>query len=47
MIDIVGVTALAGGELATELVAQGVDPGDSTGSSGIELAYNGRLSGRP
>lgn len=47
MIDIVGVTAAAGEDLATELIAQGVDPGDSTGSSGIELAYNGRLAGRP
>ncbi len=47
MIDIAGVTAAAGEEIPTELIAQGVDPGDSTGSSGLELAYNGRLSGRP
>jgi peptidoglycan glycosyltransferase len=47
MVDIVGVTEVAGEDLATELVAQGVDPGDSTGASGLELAYNGRLSGKP
>ena len=47
MIDIAGVTAAAGDDIPTELIAQGVDPGDSTGSSGLELAYNGRLSGRP
>jgi peptidoglycan glycosyltransferase len=47
MIDIAGITALAGDDLSNELVAQGVDPGDSTGSSGLELAYNGRLSGKP
>ena len=47
MVDIVGITAAAGDEIDNELVAQGVDPGDSAGASGLELAYNGRLSGKP
>ena len=47
MVDIVGVTEVAGDDIATELVAQGVDPGDATGASGLELAYNGRLAGKP
>ncbi|MFZ9668809.1 MAG: penicillin-binding transpeptidase domain-containing protein [Solirubrobacterales bacterium] len=47
MVDITGITATAGDDLDTELISQGVDPGDSSGASGLELAYNGRLSGKP
>ncbi|MFM9053698.1 MAG: penicillin-binding transpeptidase domain-containing protein, partial [Solirubrobacterales bacterium] len=47
MVDVVGITEAAGDDIDTTLVAQGVDPGDSTGGSGLELAYNGRLSGKP
>ena len=47
MVDVVGITEAAGEDIDTTLVAQGVDPGDSTGGSGLELAYNGRLSGKP
>ena len=47
MIDATGVvgTPVEGPDLAT--VALGFDPGEPTGISGLELAYNDRLAGKP
>ncbi len=48
MIDVTGVTGQSedsGKDLAS--IALGYEPGDSTGTSGLELAFNGRLTGTP
>lgn len=47
MIDVTGVTGQADEALAAALVKYGYDPGDPVGTSGLELAFNGRLSGTP
>ncbi len=47
MIDVTGVTGQADPEVAKELVKFGYDPGDAVGTSGLELAFNGRLGGTP
>ncbi len=47
MIDVTGVTGQADPEVAKALVKYGYDPGDPVGTSGLELAFNGRLGGTP
>jgi len=47
MIDVTGVTGQADPEIAARLVRYGYDPGDPVGTSGLELAFNARLGGRP
>lgn len=47
MIDVTGVTGQADPAVAKELVKYGYDPGDPVGTSGLELAFNGRLGGTP
>jgi peptidoglycan glycosyltransferase len=46
MIDVTG-TIGASEEGDVTNVAYGFDPGDPVGQSGLELAYNGRLAGKP
>lgn len=48
MIDVTGVTGPPEGKARDlESIALGYDPGDTTGISGLELAFNGRLTGTP
>ncbi|MDQ2623470.1 MAG: penicillin-binding transpeptidase domain-containing protein [Actinomycetota bacterium] len=47
MIDVTGVTGQADPAVAKALVKYGYDPGDPVGTSGLELAFNGRLGGTP
>ncbi|MBK5231823.1 MAG: hypothetical protein JJE13_02425 [Thermoleophilia bacterium] len=48
MIDVTGVVAEPDAEAdATANLALGFSPGEPTGVSGLELAYNGRLAGKP
>jgi cell division protein FtsI/penicillin-binding protein 2 len=44
---VVGEVGTPRPERARELELQGFPPGSLTGTSGLELAYNGRLEGRP
>jgi peptidoglycan glycosyltransferase len=46
-VAVVGEVATPDGERAAELTARGFPPGSLTGTSGLELAFDGRLSGRP
>ena len=46
-IDIVGVVGDAPEELEDELAAQGYPPGTPVGISGLELAFNSHLAGKP
>jgi cell division protein FtsI/penicillin-binding protein 2 len=46
-IDVVGVVGDAPEELEEELAAQGYPPGTPVGISGLELAFNSRLAGKP
>ena len=45
--DVVGAVGAPPQELELELAAQGFPPGSLTGNSGLELAFNDRLSGVP
>ena len=48
MIDVTGVTGTPEDqETSLESMALGYEPGDTTGVSGLELAFNGRLTGTP
>jgi penicillin-binding protein A len=44
---VVGEVSTPNGERAMELTARGFPPGSLTGTSGLELAFDGRLAGRP
>ena len=46
-IDVVGVVGDAPEELEEELAAQGYPPGTPVGISGLELAFNSHLAGKP
>lgn len=46
-IDVVGVVGEAPEELEDELAAQGYPPGTPVGISGLELAFNSYLAGKP
>ena len=46
-IDVVGVVGEAPEELEDELAAQGYPPGTPVGISGLELAFNSHLAGKP
>ena len=45
--DVVGAVGAAPSELERELASAGFPPGSLTGNSGLELAFNDRLSGTP
>jgi peptidoglycan glycosyltransferase len=47
MIDVTGVVEPAGEDLSLEEIGLGFDPGESIGSSGLERAFNSRLTGKP
>jgi cell division protein FtsI/penicillin-binding protein 2 len=46
-IDVVGVVGEAPEEIEDELAAQGYPPGTPVGISGLELAFNSHLAGKP
>lgn len=48
MIDVTGVTGEPSDDgIDLESLALGYEPGETTGTSGLELAFNGRLTGTP
>ncbi len=47
MIDVTGSVGASEGDLTPEQAAAGFSPGEPTGISGLELAYNSRLAGKP
>lgn len=47
MIDVTGIVEPAPEDLPLEEVRLGFDPGESIGSSGLERAFNSRLTGKP
>lgn len=47
MIDVTGTVGMSEEELTREQVAAGFSEGEPTGVSGLELAYNSQLAGKP